>query len=127
MGTAIQSKEADNDFYRAVAGYFLPPLGVYMQVGLTSAFWINLILSFFGFFPGVIHAAWVIATVGENGSTQPNGSTRFIGLLLAPFAPFISVLLARGFGTDLLISIVLSLFFWIPGIIHAAYVVTHTE
>ena len=39
---------------------FIPPLGVFLEVGLTTHFWINLILTFLGFIPGVIHAFYVI-------------------------------------------------------------------
>ncbi|MCL2924696.1 MAG: YqaE/Pmp3 family membrane protein [Trichodesmium sp. MAG_R04] len=46
---------------RIIAAIFLPPLGVFLTVGLGGAFWINLLLTFLGFFPGIIHAIWVIA------------------------------------------------------------------
>lgn len=39
----------------------LPPLGVFLKVGLTTQFWINLILTIFGYIPGIIHAVWLIA------------------------------------------------------------------
>ena len=39
---------------------FLPPVGVFFKVGLGIQFWINLLLTFFFFFPGMIHALWVI-------------------------------------------------------------------
>lgn len=43
-----------------------------------------------------------------------------LALLLPPIAVFLKV----GFGKHLLINIVLCLFFYVPGIIHALYVVT---
>lgn len=47
---------------RIVAAIFLPPLGVFLTVGLGGAFWINLLLTIFGFYiGGIIHAVWVIA------------------------------------------------------------------
>ncbi|MEM9777260.1 MAG: YqaE/Pmp3 family membrane protein [Chloroflexota bacterium] len=39
---------------------FLPPVGVFFKVGLGLQFWINLLLTIFFFFPGMIHALWVI-------------------------------------------------------------------
>ena len=38
----------------------LPPLGIFFKVGLGLQFWLNLILTFFFWIPGVIHALWVI-------------------------------------------------------------------
>lgn len=39
----------------------LPPLGVFLQVGIGLHFWINIVLTLLGFIPGIIHAVWVIA------------------------------------------------------------------
>ncbi len=38
---------------------FLPPVAVYMEKGLNKDFFINLILTFFFFLPGTIHALWL--------------------------------------------------------------------
>jgi uncharacterized membrane protein YqaE (UPF0057 family) len=46
---------------RIVAAIFLPPLGVFLTVGIGADFWINLVLTFLGFIPGIVHAIWVIA------------------------------------------------------------------
>lgn len=51
-------------------------------------------------------------------------ANRLIRIVLAFFLPPIGVLLVKGVGKDLLINIVLCLFFYVPGIIHALYVVT---
>ncbi|WP_254567060.1 YqaE/Pmp3 family membrane protein [Oscillatoria sp. HE19RPO] len=48
------------DPIRLICAIFLPPLGVFLQVGLGRDFWINLVLTFLGYFPGIIHAVWVI-------------------------------------------------------------------
>lgn len=50
------------DLFRIILAVILPPLGVFMEVGLTKHFWINIILTLFGFIPGVIHAVYIIAT-----------------------------------------------------------------
>lgn len=46
---------------RLIAAIFLPPLGVFLTVGLGSAFWINILLTFLAYIPGIVHAIWVIA------------------------------------------------------------------
>ena len=47
---------------RILLSALLPPLGVFLTVGLGGAFWLNLLLTIFGFYiGGVIHAVWVIA------------------------------------------------------------------
>jgi uncharacterized membrane protein YqaE (UPF0057 family) len=50
------------DFIRIVLSVLIPPLGVFLQVGLTKHFWINLLLTLLGYLPGLVHAVWVIAT-----------------------------------------------------------------
>ena len=49
------------DFIRVLLAILLPPLGVFFEVGITKHFWINIILTLFGYLPGIIHAVWVIA------------------------------------------------------------------
>lgn len=51
------------DIIRIICALFLPPLGVFLQVGFGKHLWINLLLTFLGFLPGVIHAFWVIIKV----------------------------------------------------------------
>ena len=48
------------DLIRLILAFFMPPLGVFLQVGLKSEFWINILLTMLGYFPGVIHAFYVI-------------------------------------------------------------------
>lgn len=48
------------DVLRIIAAIILPPLGVFLQVGLGGHFWLNILLTLLGFIPGVIHALWVI-------------------------------------------------------------------
>lgn len=51
------------DILRLVASVLIPPLGVFLQVGLRGAFWINILLTLLGYIPGVVHAVWIIAKV----------------------------------------------------------------
>lgn len=39
----------------------LPPVGVFMQVGIGKHFWINIILTLLGYIPGIVHGVWVVA------------------------------------------------------------------
>ena len=39
----------------------LPPLGVFLQVGLGKHFWLNILLTLLGYIPGIVHGVWVIA------------------------------------------------------------------
>ena len=45
---------------RILAAFLLPPLGVFLQVGLGLHFWLNILLTLLGFIPGIIHALWII-------------------------------------------------------------------
>jgi uncharacterized membrane protein YqaE (UPF0057 family) len=40
---------------------FIPPLAAFMKVGLGLQFWLNILLTLLGFFPGMIHALWLVA------------------------------------------------------------------
>ena len=43
-----------------IAAIFLPPLGVFIDQGLTSKFWICVVLTLIFFLPGMIYALYVI-------------------------------------------------------------------
>ncbi len=51
---------AGGDIFRVIIAIILTPLGVFLEVGLGLQFWINLVLTLFGYIPGIIHALWVI-------------------------------------------------------------------
>jgi len=46
---------------RIILSIILPPLGVFLTIGIKPAFWLNILLTILGFLPGVIHAVWIIA------------------------------------------------------------------
>jgi uncharacterized membrane protein YqaE (UPF0057 family) len=48
------------DVLRILIAILLPPLGVFLQVGIGLHFWLNILLTLFGYIPGIIHAIWVI-------------------------------------------------------------------
>lgn len=45
---------------RCFVAFFVPPLGVYLQEGLSARHWLALLLTLLGFVPGVIYAVYVI-------------------------------------------------------------------
>lgn len=49
------------DLLRIIVAVLLPPLGVFMQVGITKHFWINVLLTLLGYIPGIVHAVYIIA------------------------------------------------------------------
>lgn len=46
---------------KIIFSVLLPPLGVFLTVGIGKSFWINIILTILGYLPGIIHAVWIIA------------------------------------------------------------------
>ena len=48
------------DVVRVICSIILPPLGVFLQVGIGLHFWINILLTLLGYIPGIIHAVWII-------------------------------------------------------------------
>lgn len=47
------------DVIRILIAIILPPVGVFLQVGLGLHFWINILLTLCGYVPGIIHAIWI--------------------------------------------------------------------
>ena len=50
------------DIIRIIFAILLPPVGVFMQVGLGGAFWLNILLTLFGYIPGIIPALYIIVS-----------------------------------------------------------------
>jgi uncharacterized membrane protein YqaE (UPF0057 family) len=48
------------DVIRIILSVIIPPVGVFLQVGIGLHFWLNILLTLLGYFPGLIHAIWVI-------------------------------------------------------------------
>lgn len=47
---------------KIILAIFIPPVAAFFQVGLTTHFWINLVLTLCGLLPGQIHAIWLLVT-----------------------------------------------------------------
>lgn len=48
------------DVLRILLAIVLPPLGVFLQVGLGLQFWLNILLTLLGYVPGIVHAVYII-------------------------------------------------------------------
>ena len=123
----MASDDGARDFWRLLIAYFLPPVGVFMQSGVGVPLIINVVLTFFFFFPAQIHAAWVIATTTEDGRSDDEGMSKFLGILAAFYVPPVGVLLKAGVGVPLILNVVLWLLGWFPGVIHALWVICNDE
>lgn len=49
------------DIIRIIVAVILPPLGVFLEVGIGKHFWINILLTLLGYIPGIVHAVYIIA------------------------------------------------------------------
>lgn len=55
---------------RLLLGLLVPPLGVFLTVGVGPTLVINILLTLLGWLPGSIHAVWVIAKHEEQLGRQ---------------------------------------------------------
>ena len=53
-----------------IAAIVLPPLGVFLTMGVSQALIINVLLTLLGWIPGVIHALWVMSKQAEKANVQ---------------------------------------------------------
>lgn len=49
-----------SDILKLILAIFLPPLGVFLEVGVNSTLLINILLTILGYIPGILHAIYVI-------------------------------------------------------------------
>ena len=50
-----------SNLVRVLLAILLPPVGVFLNVGLGGQFWLNILLTLLGYIPGIVHAVWIIA------------------------------------------------------------------
>ncbi|VEP15633.1 conserved hypothetical protein; putative membrane protein [Hyella patelloides LEGE 07179] len=53
---------------KIIAAILLPPLGVFMTMGVSQALLINILLTLLGWIPGIIHALWIISKESEQAN-----------------------------------------------------------
>ncbi len=59
------------DIIRIILSIILPPVGVFLQVGIGFHFWLNIVLTLLGYIPGIVHAVWIIARTPEATAPRP--------------------------------------------------------
>ncbi len=47
---------------RIIAAIVVPPLGVFLARGITTAFWLSCLLTLLGWLPGVLFALYIVLT-----------------------------------------------------------------
>ena len=60
FGTSDPNRRLAMDVLRILLAIILPPLGVFLQVGIGLHFWLNILLTLLGYLPGIVHAVWII-------------------------------------------------------------------
>ena len=50
----------DNKIVLTILAIILPPVAAFLKVGADKHFFINIVLTIFGFLPGILHALWLI-------------------------------------------------------------------
>jgi uncharacterized membrane protein YqaE (UPF0057 family) len=53
-----------------IISILLPPLGVFLTMGVSQALLINILLTLLGWVPGVIHALWLLSKKSEQANLQ---------------------------------------------------------
>lgn len=49
------------ELIRIIISVLIPPLGAFLKVGLGFHFFLNILLTICGYFPGLVHVIWVLA------------------------------------------------------------------
>lgn len=47
---------------KLIFAVILPPVAAWLQVGITTHFWISICLTLLGWVPGMVHAFWLVLT-----------------------------------------------------------------
>ncbi len=92
-------------------GVFIPPLLVYLNKKCSTEFWISLIL--FIVIPWVGGVIFAFYAVGHPHLCQN---------ILCIFLPPLAVFFKEGCSMDFLLTLLLTCFFWLPGVVYAYYV-----
>jgi len=52
--------ENESNVLNIILAILLPPVAVYLKLGLDAQFWINLVLTLLCGIPGIVHALWIV-------------------------------------------------------------------
>lgn len=53
-------KKEDKNLLALILAILLPPVGVFVKEGFNIQFVINILLTLFGYIPGIVHALYII-------------------------------------------------------------------
>ncbi|CAL5402000.1 unnamed protein product [Camellia sinensis] len=56
----LNRKMSSATFIDIIVAILLPPLGVFLKFGCEVEFWICLLLTLFGYLPGILYAIYII-------------------------------------------------------------------
>lgn len=48
------------ELLRIIISVLIPPLGAFLKVGLGLHFWLNILFTLLGYFPGLVHVIWLL-------------------------------------------------------------------
>lgn len=54
------------DIIRILLTVLLPPLGVFLRVGFSGHFFLNVLFWLLGYIPALVHAIWILAQGPEH-------------------------------------------------------------
>ncbi|MGI4329231.1 YqaE/Pmp3 family membrane protein, partial [Klebsiella pneumoniae] len=57
---SVKMSDSTADCIGILLAIILPPLGVFLKFGCKAEFWICLLLTLFGWIPGIIYAIYII-------------------------------------------------------------------
>ena len=60
MENKVKSQSESDDVVALILSILIPPLGVAVKRGIDIQLFINIILTMFGWLPGIIHALYII-------------------------------------------------------------------
>ena len=70
-GSMIRSHQMKGEgrmkIVKILLSIFLPPVAAFLQVGVSTHFWINIILTLISGIPGIFHALWLVLTDRKAG------------------------------------------------------------
>lgn len=124
MSDDLTSLEPARDFWRVLLSWFFPPVGVFLKRGFGADLVINVVLWMMFWLPGLLHSVWIISATDERGIERDDKTRRFWGLVFSALLPPVGVFLSVGLAPAFWINCLLTFFFWVPGMLHAAWVIT---